>query len=476
MKAHELKKAYKNREIKSADFVSGLFEKIEAEKNLNGYVLLMKEKALKEAEKFDEENESGKKTGLLGGIPVSVKDNICTKGIRTSCGSKMLGSFEPVYDAHVVERLKQEGAIIIGKTNMDEFAMGSSTETSFYGPTENPHNSEYVPGGSSGGSAAVTGAGISVLSLGSDTGGSIRQPAACCGVVGVKPTYGRVSRYGLVAFASSLDQIGPLSGDVTDSALLLQAISGHDPRDNTSYSGTVPDFFPAERELSLKGKVLGIPSEYINEGLAPEIKNRIEEISSELKKAGAEVIKIDLPSTEYAIAAYYIICTAEASSNLARYDGVKYGYRTKDSEDLIDMYSKTRDEGFGEEVKRRIMLGTYVLSAGYYDAYYLKAQKIRTLILRDFQEAFKKCDLIMGPVMPDIAFKRGEKSDPLSMYLSDIYTISVNLAGLPGMSIPCGKKNGLPFGLQLIGKAFQEKAMLDTALSLEKIISDNGYF
>ncbi|PIQ89984.1 MAG: Asp-tRNA(Asn)/Glu-tRNA(Gln) amidotransferase GatCAB subunit A [Candidatus Omnitrophica bacterium CG11_big_fil_rev_8_21_14_0_20_42_13] len=410
-----------------------------------------------------------KNSGLLGAIPVSIKDNICVKDEATTCASKILGGFKPPYDAEVISRLKESGAILWGKTNMDEFAFGSSTENSFYGATSNPHNLNYVPGGSSGGSAAAVAADETIISIGSDTGGSIRQPASFCGVVGLKPTYGRVSRYGLIAFASSLDQIGPITKNVEDSALTLNVISGYDPKDSTSADIAKPDFIKALGK-DIKGLKAGLPKEYFTSGIDPQVKKSLDEAISVLKAKGVEFIPISLPHTEYAVAVYYIIATAEASSNLARFDGVQYGYRQINKEGIIGMYRATRGNGFGQEAKRRVILGTYVLSSGYYDAYYLRALKVRTLIKKDFDDAFKEIDCVITPTSPTAAFRKGEKiENPLSMYLSDIYTISANLAGIPAISIPCGfTKEGLPVGLQILARPFDEETLFKTAFSYEQ--------
>jgi aspartyl-tRNA(Asn)/glutamyl-tRNA(Gln) amidotransferase subunit A len=404
------------------------------------------------------------------GMPLAIKDNICTEGVLTTCASRMLGNFVPPYDATVIRKLREQGYVLLGKTNLDEFAMGSSTENSAYGSSRNPWNLHCVPGGSSGGSAAAVAADECAAALGSDTGGSIRQPAAFCGVVGLKPTYGRVSRYGLVAFASSLDQIGPITKDVTDAALLLGVIAGHDPLDSTSADAPVPDYLKALKKKDLKKLKVGVPVEFFAEGIDPEVEQSVRAAIEELKSLGGEIVEIQLPRTDAAVATYYVIATAEASSNLARFDGVKFGLRAKETRDLLDLYMKTRQEGFGPEVKRRIMLGTYALSAGYYDAYYGKAQAVRTLIRQDFDAAFKEVNLIVTPVTPTPAFKLGEKiEDPLQMYLSDIYTISVNLAGLPAISVPCGfSRAGLPIGLQLIGRAFEEDTLLRAAHAYEQ--------
>lgn len=434
---------------------------------MHAYISLDEEGALRKAEEVDARVARGEEVGVLAGVPVAVKDNICIKGMRTTCASKILENFVSPYDATVVEKLKAADAVFLGKTNLDEFAMGSSTENSYFGPTRNPHDPERVPGGSSGGSAAALAAGEAVLALGSDTGGSIRQPASFCGVVGLKPTYGRVSRYGLVAFASSLDQIGPMAKNVKDTALLLNVISGYDPKDSTSAPVEVPDFTKALDE-GIEGIRIGLPREYFAEGLEDEVREKVLEAVDILEGEGAEVVEVSLPHTKYAIATYYIVAPAEASSNLARYDGVKYGFRA-DGRDLYEMYCNTRSQGFGEEVKRRIMLGTYTLSAGYYEAYYLKALKVRTLIKQDFEEVFETCDLLATPTSPTVAFRLGEKvADPLTMYLSDVYTVSVNLAGLPGISVPCGSSDGLPVGLQLIGRPFDEETLLRVAYVVER--------
>ncbi len=405
----------------------------------------------------------------LAGIPLAIKDNMCTKGVRTTCSSKMLENFVPPYESTATGRLWERGAVLLGKLNMDEFAMGSSTEHSAFMRTCNPWDLERVTGGSSGGSAAAVSADMCIAALGSDTGGSIRQPAAFCGVVGMKPTYGRVSRYGLVAFASSLDQIGPLTKTVEDSAILLNAICGHDPMDSTSASENTPDFTNGIGR-DIKGLKIGVPKEYFIEGMDPEVEKTVRDAIRQLESLGAELVEVSLPHTDYAVAAYYIIAPSEASSNLARYDGVKYGFRAEGASDLMDMYMKTRSEGFGAEVKRRIMLGTYALSSGYYDAYYLKAQQVRTLIKQDFDNAFGQVDVIAAPTTPEAAFRAGEKTgDPIKMYLSDIFTISANLAGNPGISLPCGKtSDGLPVGLQLIGKHFDEACVLQVAHAFEQ--------
>ncbi|MEK9172604.1 MAG: Asp-tRNA(Asn)/Glu-tRNA(Gln) amidotransferase subunit GatA, partial [Nitrospirota bacterium] len=453
----ELKDKFAKGEISAGEIVKAYFQRMAVvESKVKAYITPARKDALtKEADDLDYKLRGWRKTMPLTAMPIAVKDNICTEGVKTTCGSRMLEGFVPPYDATVVSRLKAQGYFLIGKTNLDEFAMGSSTENSAFGPTRNPWNLTCIPGGSSGGSAAAVAADLCVAALGSDTGGSIRQPAACCGVVGLKPTYGRVSRYGLVAFASSLDQIGPITKDVRDAALMLQVIAGHDPLDSTSADVPVPDYQKALK-FNLRGMKVGVPMEFFAEGLDPEVELAVRTAIIKLQELKAEIRVIALPMTPYAVATYYLIATAEASSNLARYDGVKYGYRAAKEKGLLEMYMKTRQEGFGAEVKRRIMLGTYALSAGYYDAYYGKAQAVRTLIKRDFDEAFKDVDVIVTPTMPTPAFKLGEKvQDPLQMYLSDIYTISVNLAGVPAIVVPCGFSSGkLPIGLQIIGRPF----------------------
>lgn len=468
---HELHELLKKREITSREITESLFFRIsEVDDKIRAYLCLTEDLAFSQAERADQiiQKGGGDIPSLLG-IPVAIKDNICTEGVRTTCASNILYNFIPPYNATVIERLEKAGYVHTGMTNMDEFAMGSSTENSSCQITRNPWDIGRVPGGSSGGSAAAVAADEAIAALGSDTGGSIRQPAALCGVVGLKPTYGRVSRYGLVAFASSLDQIGPIAKDVMDCAILLKAISGHDRRDSTSVDLPVPDYTGALGR-DIRGVRIGIPREYFIGGIDPAIEDRVKGAIRALEGLGATVSDISLPHTEYAIATYYIIATAEASSNLARYDGVKYGYRAKGAADLMDMYMKSRDEGFGPEVKRRIMLGTYVLSAGYYEAYYRKAQQVRTLIKRDFDEAFEKVDVLLTPTSPTPAFRIGEKTqDPLQMYLSDIFTISVNLAGIPGISIPCGfTGEGLPVGLQILGKHFDEARILQVAYAYEQ--------
>lgn len=435
---------------------------------INAFLSVNESGALEQAAAIDELRKGGKPVGPLAGIPVAIKDVLCTRGETTTCASRMLENFVPPYDAHVIEKLRNAGAVLIGKTNMDEFAMGSSTENSAFKTTRNPWNTDCAPGGSSGGSAAAVAAGMVPLAIGTDTGGSIRQPAGFCGIVGMKPTYGRVSRYGLVAFASSLDQIGPMANDVTGAAMLLQAIAGHDVRDSTCVDTPVPDYL-ASLDKPLKGLKIGIANEHFADGLDPEVKLAILSSLEVYRRAGADVREITLPHTKYAVAAYYIIAPCEASSNLARYDGVHYGHRAEKFSNMIDMYATSRGEGFGREVKRRIMLGTYALSAGYYDAYYLKALKVRRLIRNDFDNAFEEVDIIASPVTPTPAFKIGEMvNDPLAMYLSDIYTISANLAGLPGIALPAGMSSGnLPIGLQLVGPAFSEVKLLRAARMFE---------
>jgi aspartyl-tRNA(Asn)/glutamyl-tRNA(Gln) amidotransferase subunit A len=466
-----LRDAIARREVTSVSATEAVFAAIQKHNTTIGaYLTLCKDTALLHAAQVDSQLAAGKTCGTLAGIPIAVKDNICTSFGATGCGSKMLQNFHAPYDATVIERLSAAGAVIVGKTNMDEFAMGSSTENSGLGKTVNPWDVERVPGGSSGGAAAAVAARLAFAAIGSDTGGSIRQPASFCGVMGLKPTYGRVSRYGLVAYGSSLDQIGPLARSVGDVALILNVIAGHDPRDSTSVKpdlAPVPDYM-AELEKPVQGLRIAVVPEF-NAGASTEVRAAIAAAIDSYRKAGAEVVEISMPHFEYSIATYYIIATAEASSNLARYDGVHYGYRSKDAGDYVEMYARSRAEAFGSEVKRRIMLGTYVLSSGYYDAYYLKALKVRNLIRQDFQSAFAKADCLMMPVSPTTAFKLGEKTDdPLQMYLADIYTIAANLAGVPGISIPCGfDGKGLPVGLQILGPAFSEAKMLRIARMFE---------
>lgn len=474
--AVQLGKKIKSGEVKVEDAVLDAFAQIEAvESDINSYVtVLEKEKVLTKAKEVQAKIDAGELTGPIAGVPVAIKDNMCTEGVLTTCSSKILENFNPTYTAEAVLNLEKAGAIIIGKTNMDEFAMGSTTETSHYGVTKNPWNNEHVPGGSSGGSCAAVAAEECSYALGSDTGGSIRQPSSFCGVTGIKPTYGTVSRYGLIAYGSSLDQIGPVAKDVTDCATILETIASYDSKDSTSVKRDDYNFTEALVE-DVKGLKIGIPKDYFGEGLEPEVKEAILKAVDVLKDKGAIVEEFDLSLVEYAIPAYYVIASAEASSNLSRFDGVKYGYRTEEYNGLHNMYKKTRSEGFGEEVKRRIMLGSFVLSSGYYDAYYLKALRTKALIKKAFDEAFAKYDVIIGPAAPTTAPKLGDSlSDPIKMYLGDIYTISVNLAGLPGISVPCGQdSNGLPIGMQIIGDCFKEKNIIRAAYTFEQ--AKNSY-
>lgn len=467
--ALELGKKIKAGEITSLQATEAVIKQIKAvEEQVHSYVTLDEEGAMKRAKEVQAQIEAGTLTGPLAGVPAAIKDNMCTKGMRTTCSSKILENFVPTYTAEAVLNLEKAGAVILGKTNMDEFAMGSTTETSYYGVTRNPWNTEHVPGGSSGGSCAAVAANECFYALGSDTGGSIRQPSSFCGVTGIKPTYGTVSRYGLIAYGSSLDQIGPVAKDVSDCAAILEAISSHDLKDSTSMARTDCDFTSALKD-DVKGMKIGIPSSYFGEGLDEEVRAAILKAADILKEKGAIVETFDLDLVDYAIPAYYVIASAEASSNLSRFDGIKYGYRTKEYEGLHNMYKKTRSEGFGPEVKRRIMLGSFVLSSGYYDAYYLKALRTKALIKKEFDKAFAKYDLILAPASPDTAPKLGASlSDPLKMYLGDIYTISVNLAGLPGMTVPCGMDSkGLPIGMQLIGDCFKEKNIIRAGYAFE---------
>lgn len=470
MTAVELAAAIKKREVTVKEAVEAVLDNIEKkEDTYHCYVTIDREGALKQAEEIQKKIDDGTLSGPLAGVPVAIKDNMCTEGLLTTCSSKILYNFVPTFTSEAVLNLQKAGAVILGKTNMDEFAMGSTTETSAYGVTRNPWNPEHVPGGSSGGSAAAVAAEECFYALGSDTGGSIRQPASFCGVVGLKPTYGTVSRYGLIAYGSSLDQIGPLCKDVTDCATILEAITSHDSKDSTSVERLDTDFTSALVE-DVKGMKIGIPRDYFGEGLNPEVKEAVLRAAEVLKEKGAIVEEFDLSLVEYAIPTYYTIAAAEASSNLERFDGIKYGYRTEEYQGLHNMYKKSRSEGFGAEVKRRIMLGSFVLSSGYYDAYYLKALRVKALIKKAFDEAFAKYDVILGPVAPTTAPKIGESlSDPIQMYLGDIYTISINLAGLPGLSIPCGRDSkGLPIGMQLIGDCFKEKNLIRAAYTYEK--------
>lgn len=468
--AVELGKKIKAKEVSVREATQAALDAISAkEKDVNGFVTVEEERALAQADAVQKKIDAGELDGPLAGVPAAIKDNMCTEGVKTTCSSKILYNFVPTYTAEAVKNLEAAGAVILGKTNMDEFAMGSTTETSAFGVTKNPWNTEHVPGGSSGGSCAVVAVEECCYALGSDTGGSIRQPSSFCGVTGIKPTYGTVSRYGLIAYGSSLDQIGPIARDVTDCAAILEAIASHDKKDSTSMKREDLDFTSALVD-DVKGMRIGIPRDYFGEGLNPEVREAVLAAAQTLKEKGAEVEEFDLGLVEYAIPAYYVIACAEASSNLARFDGVKYGYRTEAYEGLHNMYKKSRSEGFGEEVKRRIMLGSFVLSSGYYDAYYLKALRTKALIKGEFDKAFEKYDMILGPVAPTTAPRLGSSlSDPMQMYLGDIYTISVNLAGLPGISLPCGlDSQGLPIGLQLIGDCFQEKKIIRAAYAYEQ--------
>lgn len=478
--AVELAQAIKAGETTAVEVMKAVLDRIDAsEESIHAYVTIDREAALAKAEAVQKQIEAGELTGPLAGVPVAIKDNMCTEGVLTTCSSRILGNFIPTFTAEAVKNLEKAGAVMIGKTNMDEFAMGSTTETSAYGVTRNPWNTEHVPGGSSGGSAAAVAAEECFFALGSDTGGSIRQPASFCGVVGLKPTYGTVSRYGLIAYGSSLDQIGPLTKDVTDCATVMEAIASHDTKDSTSIDraaiGKDTDFTSALIE-DVKGMKIGIPRDYFGDGLDSEVKEAVLAAAKALEAKGAIVEEFDLSLVEYAIPTYYTIAAAEASSNLERFDGIKYGYRTSEYEGLHNMYKKTRSEGFGPEVKRRIMLGSFVLSSGYYDAYYLKALRVKAMIRKAFDDAFSKYDLILGPVAPTTAPKLGDSlSDPLKMYLGDIYTISVNLAGLPGISVPCGvDSQGLPIGMQLLADSFEEKKLIQAAYTYEKIRGEFG--
>ena len=468
--AVSLGKKIKEKEISVREALDAVFAQIDqTEDRYHAYVTLDKEGAYKQADAVQEKIDKGELTGALAGVPVAIKDNMCTKGVLTTCSSKILENYIPTYTASAVQNLTDAGCVIIGKTNMDEFAMGSTTETSYYGVTRNPHNPDHVPGGSSGGSAAAVALNECFFALGSDTGGSIRQPSAFCGITGMKPTYGTVSRYGLIAYGSSLDQIGPMTKNVTDCAAVLETIASYDKKDSTSMKREEYDFTSA-LVRDVKGLRIGLPKDYFGDGLDSEVKAAIFKAAETFKRMGAIVEEFDLGLVQYAIPAYYIIASAEASSNLERFDGVKYGYRTKEYGDLHSMYKKTRSEGFGSEVKRRIMLGSFVLSSGYYDAYYLKALKTKALIKQEFDKAFEKYDIILAPAAPTTAPLLGSSlQDPIKMYLSDIYTISANLAGIPGLSIPCGKDNkGLPIGMQLLGGCFQEKTLLRAGFAYEK--------
>jgi aspartyl-tRNA(Asn)/glutamyl-tRNA(Gln) amidotransferase subunit A len=466
----DIHQLYHSGAAKPSEVARELLDRIEQENpRLNAFLTVNREGALARAQTLDAGIQAQMQSLPLAGIPVAIKDNMCSMGLRTTCGSRILGNYTPPYTATAVARLEAAGAIILGKTNLDEFAMGGSNENSAFGPACNPHDTERVPGGSSGGSAVAVAAGLAPIALGSDTGGSIRQPASFCGVVGLKPTYGRVSRYGLVAFASSLDQIGPLANTVEDAARVLQVIAGRDRHDATSANVDVPDYL-ASLDTDVKGLRIGVPPECFGAGLHAEVKERVEAAINKLAAQGAQLVEVSLPHTQYAIAVYYLIATAEASSNLARYDGVRYGLRAQEARSLAEMYSKTRDLGFGAEVKRRIMLGTFALSSGYYDAYYEKAQRVRTMLTQDFERAFERCDVIVTPTAPTPPFKIGEKADdPLAMYLGDIDTVTINLAGLPAISVPCGSSSaGLPIGLQLIGKPFDEARLLGVASAYER--------
>lgn len=470
--AHELRDMIKNKEITSVEATKSVLERIEnVENKVDSYITVMGDEAVSKAAEVDKKIASGETVGSLAGVPCAIKDNICTKGVLTTCASKMLYNFKPPYNATVMEKLIDADTVMLGKVNMDEFAMGSSTENSYFKKTKNPYDLTRVPGGSSGGSAACVAADEAPFALGSDTGGSIRQPASFCGCVGLKPTYGSVSRYGLIAFASSLDQIGPLAKDVTDAAMVLDVIAGHDKKDSTSVNIEHPCY---EKALTgdIKGLKIGIPEEYIGEGIDSEVSSAIYAAIENMKSLGAEAEDMHLPLNKYALPAYYMISSAEASSNLARFDGVKYGYRAEKFDDLVDMYCQSRSEGFGSEVKRRIMIGTYALSSGYYDAYYKKAQQVRTMVMNDFNNAFEKYDVLVTPTSPTTAFGIGEKTtDPMQMYLGDICTVSINIGGLPAIVIPCGyDKNGLPIGVQIIGKPFGEATILNAAYALEKTI------
>ena len=466
--AHELHDKLVKKEISSVELTENVYSRIdEVEDKVQAYVTLDKENALAQAAKVDAKIAAGEEIAPLAGIPGAIKDNICTKGLLTTCSSKMLANVVPIYDAHVISKLRADDAIFTGKTNMDEFAMGSTTESSYFHKTYNPWNLERVPGGSSGGSAAAIAAGEAIWSLGSDTGGSIRQPASFNGCVGIKPTYGRVSRYGCIAFASSLDQIGPITKDVTDAAIVLNTICGVDAHDSTSANVPVPDFTKALKQ-DVKDMVIGLPKEFFGKGTDPKVAEQIKLTAKKYEELGAKVVEVSLPHTEYAVITYYIIAPAEASANLGRFDGVRYGFRDLSAKSAPEMMAATRTEGFGEEVRRRIMLGTYVLSSGYYDAYYNKAVQVRTLIRQDYQKAFETCDLLLTPTSPVVAYSLDAKMDPLTVYMLDVTTIPVNMAGLPGMSIPCGFVDGMPVGAQLIGKPLGEETLLRAAYTFEQ--------
>lgn len=468
LSAYEMQQEMEQGRLGALEAAEAYLAEIERkEPEVGAYLLVEAERAKEQAREIDARRAKGEQLGALAGIPMALKDNLCTKGIRTTCASRMLEHFVPPYDAFVAEKLRD--SVLLGKLNMDEFAMGSSTENSYFHPTKNPANLEHVPGGSSGGSAAAVAAGEAAFSLGSDTGGSIRQPAAFCGVVGMKPTYGAVSRYGLIAFASSLDQIGPLTRDVRDSALVLSAIAGHDKRDATSVAREYGDY-GAKLGQSIRGMKIAVPEEFFGEGLQSEIRQSILAAAKTMEQQGAEIVQVSMPALKNALPAYYVISSAEASSNLARFDGIKYGFRSENFEGIEQLYERSRSEGFGAEVKRRIMLGSFVLSAGYYDAYYKKALEVRTLIKREFERILQTCDIILAPVAPTTAYRLGEKTgDPLQMYLGDIYTVPVNIAGLPALSLPCGRDaEGLPIGMQLIGRAFGEAELYQAAYAFEQ--------
>ncbi|MGL4533876.1 MAG: Asp-tRNA(Asn)/Glu-tRNA(Gln) amidotransferase subunit GatA [Fusobacteriaceae bacterium] len=469
LSAYEIAEKIAKMEVTSEEVTKIVLERIEStDKEILSFVSLRKEKALEEAREIDRKIANGESVGVLAGVPVAIKDNMVSKGEKATSASKILEGFESVYDSTVVKKLKAAGAIILGNTNMDEFAMGSSTKSSCYGMTKNPWDLERVPGGSSGGSATAVTARQAYITLGSDTGGSIRQPASFCGIVGLKPTYGRVSRYGLMAFASSLDQIGPFSKTVKDAALMMNVISGNDENDATSSTTEVPDFLKA-LDKNIEGMRIGIPAEYFIEGLNPKIKAIIEGVMEKLKGLGAELVPISLPHTKYAVSTYYVIAPAEASSNLARFDGIRYGHRTKEATNIEELYNKSRSEGFGDEVKRRIMMGTYVLSAGFFDAYFKKAQKVRRLIKEEFDTVFKNVDVILTPVSPTTAFKLSDKKTPIELYLEDVFTIPANMAGIPGLVVPAGIIDGLPVGVQFLGKPFDEKTLFTVGSAFEKV-------
>lgn len=473
---YEHAESLKKREYSSEELTLAYLEKISSEESRVGaFITVTADEALKTAQKCDAERATGAELPELFGIPAAIKDNICTKGVPTTCASKMLEGYIPPYDANVMELLRKNGIVMLGKLNMDEFAMGSSTENSALKITHNPRDLSRVPGGSSGGSAAAVAAHESPYTLGSDTGGSIRQPASFCGVVGMKPTYGSVSRYGLVAFASSLDQIGPLTSNVRDNAMILNAIAGYDRRDATSVKRDHPDF-TAELDSGVAGMKIGVPEQFFAQGISPDVKSAVLGAADKYREMGAEIVEVSMPSVDHALSAYYVISSAEASSNLARFDGVRYGHRAEGCEDIDELYRRSRSEGFGDEVKRRIMLGTFALSSGYYDAYYKKALQVRTLVMRDFDDVFSRCDIILSPVAPTVAYKIGEKSsDPLEMYMGDAYSVPVNIAGVPALSLPCGTgEGGMPVGMQLIGRAFSESTLYRAGAAFEKNYSIRG--